>query len=97
MFLQTGLLYPLELAWTRIAADTAAKNDRRLYTGLLHCLQQTYHAEGPRGAWWHSSRACNTSGGAAQPKHDCRTKHIDACGPQHSLCSHLKGVMCTKG
>ncbi|CAK0738628.1 hypothetical protein CVIRNUC_001070 [Coccomyxa viridis] len=49
--LKTGLLYPLELAWTRIAADTAAKNDRRLYTGLLHCLQQTYHAEGPRGLY----------------------------------------------
>lgn len=46
---QTGLLYPLELAWTRIAADTAAKAEKRLYTGLLHCLQQTYYAEGPRG------------------------------------------------
>ncbi len=49
-FLQTGLLYPLELAWTRLAADTAAKGDKRLYTGLLHCLQQTYHAEGTRGS-----------------------------------------------
>ena len=46
---QTGLLYPLELAWTRLAADTAAKAEKRLYTGLLHCLQQTYYAEGPRG------------------------------------------------
>ena len=50
MHLQTALLYPLELASTRIAADTAAKAEKRLYTGLLHCLQQTYYAEGPRGA-----------------------------------------------
>ena len=49
-YLQTGLLYPLELAWTRLAADTAAKGDKRLYTGLLHCLQQTYYAEGTRGS-----------------------------------------------
>ena len=49
MHLQTALLYPLELASTRIAADTAAKAEKRLYTGLLHCLQQTYYAEGPRG------------------------------------------------
>ncbi len=47
--LQTALLYPLELAATRLAADTAAKAEKRLYTGLLHCLQQTYYAEGPRG------------------------------------------------
>ena len=48
--MQTGLLYPLELASTRLAADTAAKAEKRLYTGLLHCLQQTYYSEGPRGA-----------------------------------------------
>ena len=50
VLLQTALLYPLELAATRLAADTAAKAEKRLYTGLLHCLQQTYYAEGPRGA-----------------------------------------------
>jgi len=59
MHIQTGLLYPLELAWTRLAADTAAKAEKRLYTGLLHCLQQTYYAEGPRGRQqaFHHKRA----------------------------------------
>ena len=47
---QTALFYPLDLAWTRLAADTAAKTDRRLYTGLLHCVSQTYHYEHLRGA-----------------------------------------------
>ena len=46
---QTGLFYPLDLAWTRLAADTAARNEPRRYTSLLHCISQTYHYERLRG------------------------------------------------
>lgn len=53
--LQTGLFYPLDLAWTRLAADTAGKTDRRLYTGLLHCISQTYHYEHLRGTLFRPS------------------------------------------
>ncbi|CAL8463599.1 g3133 [Coccomyxa elongata] len=49
--LKTALFYPLDLAWTRLAADTAGKTDRRLYTGLLHCISQTYHYEHLRGLY----------------------------------------------
>jgi hypothetical protein len=47
---QTGLFYPLDLAWTRLAADTAAKNEPRRYASLLHCISQTYRYERLRGA-----------------------------------------------
>ena len=47
---QTGLFYPLDLAWTRLAADTAARNEPRRYASLLHCISQTYRYEGLRGA-----------------------------------------------
>ena len=47
---QTGLFYPLDLAWTRLAADTASLAEPRRYTSLLHCISQTYHYERLRGA-----------------------------------------------
>ena len=45
-----GLFYPLELAWTRLAADTSRRGAPRTYQGLLHCLQTTARLEGVPGA-----------------------------------------------
>jgi len=44
------LFYPLELAWTRLAADTSRRGAPRTYQGLLHCLQTTARLEGVPGA-----------------------------------------------
>ena len=48
--LKQGLFYPLELAWTRLAADTSKRGAPRTYQGLLHCLQTTARLEGVPGA-----------------------------------------------
>ena len=50
MLLVQGLFYPLELAWTRLAADTSRRGAPRTYQGLLHCLQTTARLEGVPGA-----------------------------------------------
>ena len=52
----TGILkcitsYPLELVHTRLAADIAQKGQRRSYTGILHCINQTLRHEGVRGLY----------------------------------------------
>ena len=44
--MKTFLLHPLELAHTRLAADTTPRRQPRLYTGLIHCLLQTGRLEG---------------------------------------------------
>ncbi|KAL3140504.1 hypothetical protein ABBQ32_005089 [Trebouxia sp. C0010 RCD-2024] len=52
----TGLIkclssYPLELAHTRLAADVSQMGQPRLYTGILHCLLETWQHEGTRGLY----------------------------------------------
>ena len=52
----TGLIkclasYPLELARTRLAADTTLKGQPRMYTGIVHCILHTLQHEGTRGLY----------------------------------------------
>lgn len=43
--------YPLELARTRLAADTAKIGQPRMYRGIAHCLSHTWRHEGTRGLY----------------------------------------------
>lgn len=43
--------YPLELARTRLAADTTSKGQPRLYRGIVHCMSHTWRQEGTRGLY----------------------------------------------
>ena len=43
--------YPLELARTRLAADTALHGQPRVYTGIVHCLLHTLQHEGTHGLY----------------------------------------------
>lgn len=56
--LQQGLFYPLELAWTRLVADTSPRGAPRTYQGLLHCLQTTARLEGVPGECMGPSGGC---------------------------------------
>lgn len=43
--------YPLDLAHTRLAADTTQRGQQRVYRGIVHCVQQTWRLEGTRGLY----------------------------------------------
>ena len=43
--------YPLELARTRLAADTSSMGQARLYRGIAHCMSHTWRHEGTRGLY----------------------------------------------
>ena len=45
------LLYPLELARTRVATDVSRRGELRKFSGALHCLHQVYTENGVRGLY----------------------------------------------
>merc|ERR1711916_45290 len=48
---KTVLLYPFDIARTRLTADTAAKGSKKLYNGMIDCVMQTAKNEGVAGVY----------------------------------------------
>lgn len=48
---KTILLYPFDIARTRLTADTAKKGEKKIYNGMMDCVIKTYKNEGFQGIY----------------------------------------------